>query len=158
MMHYEQQNQRIRAQIITEERERIGMDLHDGIIQSLYGIGLSLENARLGLANGKGNAIEEIEKSKKALEDAIADIRAYILDLRPRQLRHSNLLEGMQSLIREFRANTMVEVDLTGSAEDVEGLAKPQMDALYHIFQESLIKYSQTCPGEQGVCAFMAAG
>ncbi len=138
MMHYEQENQRIRAQVITEERERIGMDLHDGIIQSLYGIGLSLENARLGLVNKKGNAIEEIEKSKKALEDAIADIRAYILDLRPRQLRHSNLLEGMQSLIREFRANTMIELDLIGSGADVEGLAKPQMDALYHIFQESL--------------------
>ena len=114
------------------------MDLHDGIIQSLYGIGLSLKNARLGLINKKGDAIGEIEKSQKALEDAIADIRAYILDLRPRQLRHSNLLEGMRSLIREFRANTMIEVDLTGSAQDVDGLAKPQLDALYHIFQESL--------------------
>ena len=138
MMNYEQENQRIRSQIITEERERIGMDLHDGIIQSLYGIGLSLENARLGLINKRGDAIGEIEKSQKALEDAIADIRAYILDLRPRQLRHSNLLEGMRSLIREFRANTMIEVDLTGSAQDVDGLAKPQLDALYHIFQESL--------------------
>jgi len=138
MMDYEQENQRIRTQIITEERERIGMDLHDGIIQSLYGIGLSLENARLGLINKKGNAIDEIEKSKSALENAIADIRAYILDLRPRQLRHSNLLEGMRSLIREFRANTMIEVSLSGSADDVEGLAKPQLDALYHIFQESL--------------------
>ena len=138
MMDYEHENQRIRTQIITEERERIGMDLHDGIIQSLYGIGLSLENARLGLVNKKGNAIEEIEKSKTALENAIADIRAYILDLRPRQLRHSNLLEGMRSLIREFRANTMIEVDLSGSGAEVEGLAKPQMDALYHIFQESL--------------------
>ncbi len=138
MMDYEQENQRIRTQIISEERERIGMDLHDGIIQSLYGIGLSLENARLGLINKKGNAIEEIEKSKNALEDAIADIRAYILDLRPRQLRHSNLLEGMRSLIREFRANTMIEVELSGESTDVEGMAKPQLDALYHIFQESL--------------------
>ena len=101
-------------------------------------IGLSLENARLDIVNKKGNAIEDIENSKKALEDAIADIRAYILDLRPRQLRHSNLLDGMKSLIREFRANTMIEVELSGSAEEVEGLAKPQLDALYHIFQESI--------------------
>ena len=138
LMDYEQQNQRIRAEIITEERERIGMDLHDGIIQSLYGIGLSLEHARMDLNKGKNNGVAEIEKSMKALEGAIADIRAYILDLRPRQLRHSNLLEGMQSLIREFRANTMVDVNLTGSPQDVDGLARPQMDALYHIFQESL--------------------
>ena len=30
---------------VLEERERIGMDLHDGIIQSIYGVGLSLEGA-----------------------------------------------------------------------------------------------------------------
>lgn len=138
LMDYEFQNQRIRAEIVIEERERIGMDLHDGIIQSLYGIGLSLENARIGQVNGKKTGAGEIENSINALETAIADIRAYILDLRPRKLRHSNLLEGMKSLIREFRANTMVDVDLTGSPQDVDGLARLQMDALFHIFQESL--------------------
>ena len=138
LMDYEQHNQRVRAEIVTEERERIGMDLHDGIIQSLYGIGLSLENARMKLNAGKSTGEDEIEKSMNALEGAIADIRAYILDLRPRQLKHSNLFEGMQSLIREFRANTMVEVELSGLGQDVDGLAKPQVDALYHIFQESL--------------------
>ncbi len=32
---------------VLEERERIGMDLHDGIIQSIYAVGLTLEHARL---------------------------------------------------------------------------------------------------------------
>jgi hypothetical protein len=32
---------------ILEERDRIGMDLHDGIIQSIYAVGLTLEHARL---------------------------------------------------------------------------------------------------------------
>ncbi len=35
---------------ILEERERIAMDLHDGIIQSIYAVGLTLEHARLLLA------------------------------------------------------------------------------------------------------------
>jgi signal transduction histidine kinase len=138
MITYEIENQQARTQIITEERERIGMDLHDGIIQSLYGIGLSLENARLNLSQGRNDGVQQIEKSLEALQSAIADIRAYILDLRPRQLRHSNMVEGMRSLIREFRANTMVEVNLDASPADVEGLARPQIDALYHIFQEAL--------------------
>ena len=30
---------------VLEERDRIGMDLHDGIIQSIYGVGLSLDAA-----------------------------------------------------------------------------------------------------------------
>lgn len=138
MIAFEVGNQQARIRIVTEERERIGMDLHDGIIQSLYGIGLSLENARLSLSQGKTNGIQQIEKALEALQSAIADIRAYILDLRPKQLRHSNIVEGMRSLIREFRANTMVDVTLEGMPEDVEGLARTQIEALYHIFQEAL--------------------
>ena len=138
MVRFEADNQQARIQIVSEERERIGMDLHDGIIQSLYGIGLSLENARLSLTQGKTNGVQQIENALEALQSAIADIRAYILDLRPKQLRHSNMVEGMRSLIREFRANTMVEVTLDAIPEDVEGLARTQIDALYHIFQEAL--------------------
>jgi signal transduction histidine kinase len=138
MAAYEILNQQARVQIISEERERIGMDLHDGIIQSLYGIGLSLENARMSQVQGKSNSVQQIEKALEALQSAIADIRAYILDLRPRQLRHANMVEGMRSLIREFRANTMVDVTMEGEPEDVEGMARPQIDALYHIFQEAL--------------------
>jgi signal transduction histidine kinase len=138
MVAYENDNQQARIQIISEERERIGMDLHDGIIQSLYGIGLSLENARMSQVQGKTNGVQQIEKALEALQSAIADIRAYILDLRPRQLRHANMVEGMRSLIREFRANTMVDVSMEGEPEDVEGLARIQIDALYHIFQEAL--------------------
>lgn len=135
---YEIRNQQARVQIISEERERIGMDLHDGIIQSLYGIGLSLENARMSQVQGKNNGVQQIEKALEALQAAIADIRAYILNLRPRQLRHANMVEGMRSLIREFRANTMVDVSMEGEPQDVEGMARPQIDALYHIFQEAL--------------------
>ncbi len=138
MIANEARNQQARVQVINEERERIGMDLHDGIIQSLYGIGLSLENARLGLSQGHKNDVQQIEKSIESLQSAIADIRAYILDLRPRQLRHSNMLEGMRSLIRELRANTMVDVSLDGNPQDVDGLARVQIDALFHIFQEAI--------------------
>ncbi len=138
MITFEVDNRQARIRIVTEERERIGMDLHDGIIQSMYGIGLSLENARLSLSQGKTSGVKQIEKALEALQAAIADIRAYILDLRPKQLRHSNIVEGMRSLIREFRANTMVDVTLEGMPEDVEGLARTQIDALYHIFQEAL--------------------
>ena len=39
--HLHEQVQRL---AVVEERERIGRDLHDGIIQSIYGVALSLED------------------------------------------------------------------------------------------------------------------
>ncbi len=50
-------NNNSRRLAVLEERERIGMDLHDGIIQSIYAVGLTLEHARL-LAGGRSGSIQ----------------------------------------------------------------------------------------------------
>ena len=99
---------------VLEERERIGMDLHDGIIQSIYAVGLTLEHARLLLNEAPEQAHQRIEQAISDLNSTIRDIRAYILDLRPRQLHDENLMQGLQRLVNEFRANTLVEVNLEG--------------------------------------------
>ena len=123
---------------VLEERERIGMDLHDGIIQSIYGVGLTLEHVRLLLKDDPASAPERIDQAINGLNNTIRDIRAYILDLRPRQLHEENLLHGIQRLANEFRVNTLVEVTLRGSVEDLQGLPDQQAIALFHICQESL--------------------
>ena len=46
-----------------------------------------------------------------ALNDTIRDIRNYILDLRPRRFG-GDLESGLARLVREFQANTMVDVSL----------------------------------------------
>lgn len=123
---------------ILEERERIGMDLHDGIIQSIYAVGLTLEHARLLLAGDPLQAKKRIDQSIDDLNSTIRDIRAYILDLRPRQLHEENLMDGLQRLINEFRANTLVEASLRGSPEELKDLADAYAIALFHICQEAL--------------------
>jgi GAF domain-containing protein len=35
--------ERVQSLAVLEERQRIGMDLHDGVIQSIYAVGLNLE-------------------------------------------------------------------------------------------------------------------
>jgi signal transduction histidine kinase len=124
--------------IVTEERKRIGMDLHDGIVQSLYAVGLTLQNAGILMQKNAKESKKQIDIAVNTLDEAIRDIRAYILDLRPHQLRDGNLLTGMQSLIREFRANTFVEVELQGDENAVADLPAEYTEALFHIFQEAL--------------------
>lgn len=123
---------------VLEERERIGMDLHDGVIQSIYAVGLTLEHARLLLANEPEKARTRIEQAISDLNSTIRDIRAYILDLRPRQLNDSDLMQGIQRLVNEFRANTLVEVNLQGPSDGLDCLPEVQAIALFHICQESL--------------------
>ena len=123
---------------VLEERERIGMDLHDGIIQSIYGIGLSLENTRLSLNEESQEAQQGIQAAIEGLNQTIRDLRAYILDLRPRKLGEEGLFNGIQRLVNEFRAHTLAEVQVTGGDSNLEDLPAPQSLALFHICQEAL--------------------
>jgi two-component system, NarL family, sensor histidine kinase DevS len=123
---------------VLEERDRIGMDLHDGIIQSIYGVGLVLEHARLLADEDPKQAAERIQHAIGNLNHTIRDIRTYILDLRPRQLGDENLMDGLRRLTVEFRANTLAEANLSGKPDDLAALPKPHSLALFHICQEAL--------------------
>lgn len=131
-------NMQQRRLAVLEERERIGMDLHDGVIQSIYAVGLILEHARLLMSEDTEKAYKRIEQAIADLNSTIRDIRSYILDLRPRQLHDENLMQGVRRLISEFRANTLVEVIVQGPEDGMAGLRGSEAVALFHICQEAL--------------------
>lgn len=122
---------------ILEERERIGMDLHDGIIQSIYAVGLTLEHARLLLGEDPAGSRQRIEQAVSDLNRTIRDIRAYILDLRPRQLHDESLRAAITRLTAEFRANTLLNINVQLPQEELN-MQKPGAIALFHICQEAL--------------------
>jgi len=123
---------------LLQERDRFGMDLHDGIIQSIYGVGLSLESALHSFEEDPEDAKRRVHHSIESLNQAIRDLRAYILDLRPRQMGSEGLMSGLNRLITEFRANTLATVQLTGTDHELQELPQPRSMALFHIGQEAL--------------------
>ena len=130
-------HEKARGLAVLEERERIGMDLHDGIIQSIYGVGLALQSAQQDLP--EHDALKQrIQEATEGLNQAIRDIRAYILDLRPRQLGNDGLIGGLRRLALEYRANTLSDVGFTGTELDLKELPHSHALALFHICQEAL--------------------
>jgi two-component system sensor histidine kinase DevS len=131
-------HQNARRLAVLEERERIGMDLHDGIIQSIFGVGLSLENISHLVKENPQKAQEGIKHAVDDLNQTIRDLRAYILDLRPRQLNGEDLMDGLRRLLSEYRAHTLAEAMLTGPKESLSDLPQSHALALFHICQEAL--------------------
>lgn len=124
---------------VLEERERIGMDLHDGIIQSLYGIGLALQYAQLALDEDPKETQRKIQQSIDGLNQAIQDLRAYILDLRPRNLpEDQSLAQGLERLLEEFRTHSTTEVELVTPGQEINSISRENALALFHICQEAL--------------------
>lgn len=135
------QNARLDEEIqrlaILDERTRIGMDLHDGIIQSIYAVGLRLENTRFSLEDDPQEALELIDQSIEGLNDSIRDIRNFILDLRPHQYA-GDLLAGITRLSQEFQANSMVEITVELPEDGLVNLPTKIGRTLFLTVQNSL--------------------
>ena len=105
------------------------MDLHDGVIQSIYAVGLTLESTRLALPEGADEAMTLLDGAIAGLNDAIRDIRNFILDLRPRRFA-GDVQQGLAQLVREFQANTMVPVSMS-IPEQLDDLPLPLGRAIF---------------------------
>ncbi|XWX04366.1 GAF domain-containing sensor histidine kinase [Aggregatilineales bacterium SYSU G02658] len=92
---------------LLEERERIGMALHDGVIQSLYGIGMQV-NALRGLPEVSEETLSEIVHS---LDDVIEDIRGFISQLMTRRTA-DNLRAVLEQAIKRVILPPQVLVEL----------------------------------------------
>lgn len=122
---------------VVDERDRISQDLHDSIIQSLYALGLSLEDLPDMFADDRAEAIVRVERAIDSIHATIRDIRNLILGLRPSLLQDLELDEGLHTLANEFRLNTMIDLELL-LPDDLPAVSAEQTDQLLHITREAL--------------------
>jgi signal transduction histidine kinase len=123
---------------VLRERERIGMDLHDGIIQSLYAIGLLLDDARHRLDNDPEKARSGLGTAIAGLNNTIQDIRNYISDLRPHRFQGRNVKQGLEQLTQELRTDTLFAVRLNVDPQAAAACTARQANEFLHIAQEAL--------------------
>jgi signal transduction histidine kinase len=150
-------NQQGRRLAVLEERERIGMDLHDGIIQSIYAVGLALDYARMEVESNPEKALDKLEQAIEGLNSTIRDIRTYIMDLRPRQFRGENLKESLQHLVKETQANTRLKINLAGPDDGDLILPTLVATALFHICQEALANVAKHAQAQRAEIHLWAA-
>lgn len=76
------ENGEVRAELerlgLASEHERIGLDLHDTVIQQLFSVGMSLQAARATLS---GRGVEKVDAAVESLDAIIREIRNTIFRL-----------------------------------------------------------------------------
>jgi signal transduction histidine kinase len=117
---------------MLEERERIAKELHDGVIQSLFAVGMSLQG--LAAASSDAEMARRLEAAVEDVDHSIRDLRNYIFGLRPGILADRQLDQALKEMTSEFGARsgvvTVVDVDseaasqLASRAGDVVQLAR----------------------------------
>jgi signal transduction histidine kinase len=95
-----------------EEKVQLGRDLHDGIIQSLYAAGLTLESARELVRRDPAEADRRLAATLSALDVVIRDVRNYIKGLAPERLQRASFAHALRVLSNELGASRAAEFDL----------------------------------------------
>jgi signal transduction histidine kinase len=136
------ENARLHQQVadfaIVAERDRIGRDLHDGIIQSLYAVSLSLEDVPEIMVSSPGEAEDRVDVAIDSLQASIRELRNFIYGLRPETLDGSDVAAGIVTLTEQFGYNTLIEVELDIATEAARELTIEQGAELLKLVREAL--------------------
>ena len=105
-------SEQLQALAVHDERERISRELHDGVIQALFSIGMGLESARMLLRSHPERAETRLDDAIDGIDGAIRELRNYIFQLRPQQAASMGLGRGLVELAREYEVNALVRPTL----------------------------------------------
>jgi signal transduction histidine kinase len=93
---------------LLEERERISMELHDGIIQSLYAIGMHLDLMR----TAPELPPQELKPVIDDLNLVIEDIRRYILNLKVGSYQKRTINESLHDIVARLHVPESVAIEI----------------------------------------------
>ena len=121
-----------------EEKIQLGRELHDGVIQSLYATGLTLEAAKNQLPSNPTEAARQLETGLKALNSTIRDVRGYISGLSPDKLREQSFAESVLSLTQTLGGGRTTTFDLRIDETAAGKLTDTQSTDLLQIIREAV--------------------
>jgi signal transduction histidine kinase len=119
-------------------QERLSRDLHDGTLQSVYGIGLALQRAQHLLEKRPLDAAGQIKETTSALQRVIAELRDFIRETDSGAREDVPLSEALEGVIAHLKLGTVMKLELDVHPEADQGLSAAQSLQLLNIAREAL--------------------
>jgi len=126
-----------RERVASQERRRIGRDLHDGIIQDLFASGLQIESLLME------NEVEVLHRGlrhiKNDLNSTIQDIREFIEAVSTEQMGMEQFKMQLDESINNFKKITKAVIILDYQIPDItiRYLSSDKLTQIYYIIQEA---------------------
>ena len=124
------------ALAVSEERNRLALELHDSVKQQAFAASANLAAARAWLARDAGEADHRLAEAEQLLDGLRQELAALILDLRPPALDGRSLPDALHAFAADWSRQTGLAVDVQVVGDTRVGPAVEL--ALLRIVQESL--------------------
>jgi signal transduction histidine kinase len=135
--------EQVNQMAVVGERNRIARDLHDGIVQYVYALGLNLEHARDLLQADPPAAATILTQSVEQVNHVLSEMRTFIYQLRPIIMREKEIGQWIADLCRQFQQATEIEVVTQIGKTGGRELSPEISIALFRIIQETLANIYQ---------------
>jgi signal transduction histidine kinase len=122
---------------LKDGRERLGRDLHDHIIQSIYAVGLNLEDTRQTLSD-PGKTDNRIKTALSEINDVIRELRNVILGLESNTIQPKEFRTALKSLALTLGHAESSRIRLDIDQEALEALSPVQATELIHVAREAM--------------------
>ena len=129
----------------VEERERISEDLHDGILQSIFAVGLGLESCRtlvfeLPLPRKKITAplMEGLNHAIGQLNHVMTDVRNFIAGIESHVLEEGDIGETLRTMVQAMCASNRTACRVTIEEAAVRELSTGQAYHVMNVIREAL--------------------
>jgi len=123
------------TQILLTERERIGRELHDGAIQTVYTAGLMAESIRNKLDDGP--LTDRLDRVISALHHAIRDLRQFISELEP-DAPCESLADGLCQLAEDPHLRSLIDVEVNIACDESNTFSPARTTHVLAIANEAL--------------------
>ncbi|MFE7141813.1 GAF domain-containing sensor histidine kinase [Streptomyces sp. NPDC057644] len=128
--------ERSRELTIAEERSRLAHELHDAVSQKLFSLRLTAQAAAALVDRDPGRAKGELQQVAALAAEAVDELRAAVVELRPAALDEDGLLATLRTQIQVLdRAHT---AEVAFESCGVRALPAAQEEALLRVAQEAL--------------------
>ncbi|MGI8790598.1 MAG: sensor histidine kinase [Actinomycetota bacterium] len=124
---------------ILEERDRISRDLHDGVIQSIYSVGLSIQGALAMFERDPDGTRRKMNQAINTLDSVVRDVRSYIFALQPKSVEERGLKKGIEGLVEDLEVNSLTET--------TTHLSDDALDSIPEAVRGDLIQIARLRPG-----------
>jgi signal transduction histidine kinase len=133
--------QRLQQAAVAEDRVRFARDLHDGVLQSLTGLGLQLKAAERLVETDPQSARRQIEKLQTLIAAEQRDLRFFVEQMRPIPLglveKDGDLAAYLDNLGERMERQWGLQVEVAASPVD-RRLPETLTYEIYRMVQEAL--------------------